>query len=501
MASKFLFQGRIAIVTGAGGGLGKAYALELAKRGATLLINDPGGSVNGTIATGSGSGSGTGTGTANRPAFEVAKFINDNGGRAIANYESVSTGGQSIIEHAMKEFGKVDILVNNAGILRDKSFQKMTIDDWNQVMDVHLNGTFKLCHSVWPHMISSKYGRIVNIGSGAGLYGNFGQANYSSAKMGILGMTNTLALEGSKSNININCIVPVAGSRMTEGLLPPNILEILDPRHVANIVSYLCHESSSESGSCFEVGGGWYSKVRIQRSGGIKLGDKDTFAAVEDIANHMKDISNFENSTNPKNPADIIKDIIATPIHTSGKPNTRTEDSLNQVSAKISSSSNNNNNNNNNNSSSSNSSSSSSSSSSNSSASPAAPEQLMVFKSDSIFSKLRAVIDADPAKSTELVKQVRAFIQFDIADKTQGATKHWLLDAKTPSPSFNCVMSKDAIPSTWKPYTVIQISDENFVSLIEGKLSPEFAYLRGTLKIEGSMGVALRIKQLIALAK
>ena len=472
MASKFLFQGRIAIVTGAGGGLGKAYALELAKRGATLLINDPGGSVNGAIATGSGS--------ANRPAFEVAKFINDNGGKAIANYESVSTGGQNIVEHAVKEFGKVDILVNNAGILRDKSFQKMTIDDWNQVIDVHLNGTFKLCHSVWAHMISSKYGRIVNIGSGAGLYGNFGQANYSSAKMGILGMTNTLALEGSKSNINVNCIVPVAGSRMTEGLLPPNILEILDPRHVANIVSYLCHESSSESGSCFEVGGGWYSKVRIQRSGGVKLGDKDTFAAVEDIANHMKDISNFENSTNPKNPADIIKDIIATPIHTSGKHNARTEDA---------NSSNNSCNNN------------SSSSSSSNSASLAAPKQVMIFKSDSIFSKLRGVIDAEPAKSAELVKQVRAFIQFEIADKAQDATKYWLLDAKTPIPSFNCVMSKDAIPSTWKPYTVIQISDENFVSLIEGKLSPEFAYLRGSLKIEGSMGVALRIKQLIALAK
>jgi NAD(P)-dependent dehydrogenase (short-subunit alcohol dehydrogenase family) len=463
MASKFLFQGRIAIVTGAGGGLGKAYALELAKRGATLLINDPGGGVNGAIATAS-------SGSANRPAFEVAKFINDNGGKAIANYESVSSGGQNIVEHAIKEFGKVDILVNNAGILRDKSFQKMTIEDWNQVIDVHLNGTFKLCHSVWPHMISSKYGRIVNIGSGAGLYGNFGQANYSSAKMGILGMTNTLALEGSKSNININCIVPVAGSRMTEGLLPPNILEILDPRHVANIVSYLCHESSSESGSCFEVGGGWYSKVRIQRSGGIKLGDKDTFAAVEDIANHMKDISNFENSTNPKNPADIIKDIIATPIHTSGKPNNQTEDN-------------------------------NSSSSSSSSASPAAPEQTMVFKSDAVFSKLRGVIDVDPAKSAELVKQVRAFIQFEIADKAQGVTKYWLLDAKTSSPSFNCVMSRDAIPSTWKPYTVIQISDENFVSLIEGKLSPEFAYLRGSLKIEGSMGVALRIKQLIALAK
>jgi 3-hydroxyacyl-CoA dehydrogenase/3a,7a,12a-trihydroxy-5b-cholest-24-enoyl-CoA hydratase len=324
--------------------------------------------------------------------------------------------------------------------------------------------------------MAGKYGRIINIGSGAGLYGNFGQANYSSAKMGILGLTNTLSLEGAKNNININCIVPVAGSRMTEGLLPPNILEILDPRHVASIVAFLCHESSLETGQCFEVGGGWYSKVRIQRSGGIKLGDKDVFASAEDIATHLKDISNFDNSTYPKNPADIIKDIIATPVHNSSNNSKSTSSTVKEQESVTAA------------------------------AAPSLPlgasHKDLKYKSDVVFSKLSNITEKDPAKSTELTNSIRAFIQFEIADKTTGTTKFWLLDAKTAGkPSVQCVLSREAIPATFKPYTVIQISDEHFVSLIDGKLSPEFAYLRGTLKIQGSMGVALRIKQLISLAK
>ena len=193
----------------------------------------------------------------------VASVVNEiieKGGKAVANRNSVVDGG-SIVEHALKEFGSCDILINNAGILRDKSFAKMTKSDWDEVLAVHLGGTFALCHAAWPVMLKQNYGRIINIGSASGLYGNFGQANYGAAKMAIFGLTNTLAKEGQKANIAVNCVVPVAASRMTEGLLPPAMFEMLDPKHIVPMVTYLAHESSDHSGECFEVGGGWFSQV------------------------------------------------------------------------------------------------------------------------------------------------------------------------------------------------------------------------------------------------
>lgn len=292
-----LFKGRTAIVTGAGGGLGREYAIELAKRGANVLVNDFGGNLDGSRSENSS------------PAGQVVKHIIEGGGRAVENNMSVLQGDE-IVKHAVNEFGSVDIVINNAGILRDKSFMKMTKDDWMSVIEVHLQGSFSMCHHAWPLMVQQNYGRIVNVGSGAGLYGNFGQANYSSAKMGIWGLANTLSIEGQKYNIFSNCVVPIAVSRMTEGLLPKDIHKVLDPRHVTPLVSYLCHESSSENGFCYEVGGGWYSKVRIQRSHGVKLGDLDHFASVEEIANSIQNISDFSKSTNPINPADALKYII-----------------------------------------------------------------------------------------------------------------------------------------------------------------------------------------------
>ena len=201
------------------------------------------------------------------------------------------------------------MLINNAGILRDKSFTKMTHEEWHSVIDVHLNGTFSLCHAAWQHMVQNRYGRIVNIGSGAGLYGNFGQANYSAAKMGILGLTNTLAIEGEKYNILANCVVPVAASRMTETVLPASLLPLLDPQQVVPIVSYLASDACQQSGSCFEVGGGWFSQVRIQRSRGVHLAG----TSAEDIARNIAAIGDFSvDATYPTSPADAIK-VIANP--------------------------------------------------------------------------------------------------------------------------------------------------------------------------------------------
>lgn len=233
-----------------------------------------------------------------------------NSGKAISSQLSVLQGDE-IVKQTIANFGRCDVLINNAGILRDKSFHKMMRSEWKSVIDVHLQGTFELCHAIWPHMQSQNYGRIVNVGSAAGLYGNFGQANYSAAKMGILGLTNTLAKEGAKSNILCNCIVPVADSAMTKTVLPPHLLDLLDPSHIAPFVALLAHESSTLNGSIFEVGGGWYSQVRWQRSQGVILGSKQSPATLESIQNSLKQICNFnEQPVYPTATADTLRDIL-----------------------------------------------------------------------------------------------------------------------------------------------------------------------------------------------
>ena len=202
------FENRTVIVTGAGNGLGKAYAMEFAKRGANVVVNDIGGSVDG-------------AGSENAPADIVVEEIKSNGGTAVANYDSVATkeGGQSIIDTALNEFGSIHSVVNNAGILRDKSFAKMEEEDFNAIIDVHLKGTFFVCQPAFIQMKEQGFGRFVNVSSPSGLFGNFGQLNYGAAKMGIVGLTNVLAIEGMKYNIKANAIAPNAATRMTETLL------------------------------------------------------------------------------------------------------------------------------------------------------------------------------------------------------------------------------------------------------------------------------------------
>ena len=229
MAHRLAFTGKTAIVTGAGGGLGRAYARDLFRRGANVVVNDLGGTLDG-------------QGTDKTAAQKVVDEIIEGGGKAVANYDNVVDGSASLVEEALKAFGQVDVLVNNAGILRDKSFHKALKKDWEAVIDVHLHGTANMCREVWPHMMEAKQGRIVNIGSGAGLYGNFGQTSYSAAKMGIVGLTNTLAVEGKKYNIGVNCVCPIAASRMTETVgIPKAIMSLLEPRTCGTI----CHLSRS----------------------------------------------------------------------------------------------------------------------------------------------------------------------------------------------------------------------------------------------------------------
>lgn len=233
-AEQLRYDGRVAIVTGAGAGLGREYALLLASRGAKVVVNDLGGAHNG-------------EGASTRAADLVVNEIKAKGGEAVPNYNSV-VDGDKVVETAIKTYGRVDIVINNAGILRDRSILKISEQDWNLVNDVHLKGSFKVTQAAWPYMKKHNYGRIIMTSSNSGIYGNFGQANYSAAKMGLVGLANTVAIEGLKNNIHCNVIVPTAASRMTEGILPDILFNELKPQLIAPVVAYLCHESCEDSG-------------------------------------------------------------------------------------------------------------------------------------------------------------------------------------------------------------------------------------------------------------
>ncbi|KAL8433014.1 hypothetical protein ACSSS7_004213 [Eimeria intestinalis] len=285
------FEGQVAVITGAGGGLGRAYALAFAARGAKVVVNDLGVALAGDSGT---KGANTCRATGRflegiRPADAVVQEIQSAGGEAVANYDDVLNGAR-IVETAIKSFGRIDILINNAGILRDSSFAKMSERDWDLVMQVHVKGAFACTKAAWPYMMKQGYGRIVNTSSASGLYGNFGQANYSAAKMALVGLGKTLAAEGAKYNIKVNCIAPLAGTRMTEGILPPALLEALKPERVAPLVLYLSSKDCDETGQVYEVGAGWVAAVRWQRSPGKLFPPSFT---LEDVARDWQHVGNY----------------------------------------------------------------------------------------------------------------------------------------------------------------------------------------------------------------
>jgi len=249
--SEIRFDGRVAVITGAGGGLGKTYALMLASRGASVVVNDLGGSADG-------------TGGGSSMADQAVKEIIEKGGKAVANYDSVSTpqGGEAIVQAAVEHFGKVDIVINNAGILRDKTFAKLETKDLEVVLDVHLKGAFFVTQPAFRVMKENNYGRIVFAASGAGVFGNFGQSNYGAAKMGLVGLSNVLAVEGAKNNIKCNVIAPIAKTRLTESLLGP-MAAALDPNFVTPLVAYLVSEQCQLTHEVFDVGGGRYARIFI----------------------------------------------------------------------------------------------------------------------------------------------------------------------------------------------------------------------------------------------
>jgi NAD(P)-dependent dehydrogenase (short-subunit alcohol dehydrogenase family) len=276
------FKGKVAIVTGAGAGLGKTYALELAKRGCKVVVNDLGGARDG-------------SGASHGPAQEVVDEIKKAGGEAAPNYDNVATieGGQNIVKTAVDAFGKVDIVINNAGILRDKSFLKMEPDLWDVVVAVHLRGAYCVTQPAFAIMKEQNFGRVVLTTSGAGLYGNFGQTNYAAAKMGLIGLMNALKIEGAKYNIKINTIAPVAASRLTEDVMPPEFFAKLRPEFVTPIVTYLASEDCQDSGYIFNCGMGWYSRSAIVMGNGALIGDGQRDIKAEEIRDNWKKITDL----------------------------------------------------------------------------------------------------------------------------------------------------------------------------------------------------------------
>ncbi|GAA0413021.1 SDR family oxidoreductase [Microbispora corallina] len=268
--SELRFDGKVAVVTGAGQGLGRSHALLLARRGAKVVVNDRGGALDG-------------TGASAGPAADVAELIGKEGGEAVASTDDVATpeGAQALVAAALDAFGRIDIVVNNAGILRDKSFGKMSVEEFDAVLAVHVRGSFLVSRAAFPHMKEQAYGRIVNTSSPAGLFGNFGQANYSTAKMGLVGFTKTLGIEGARANIKANAIAPVAWTRMTEALLPAEFESRFTPERISPLVAYLAHESCPVSGEVFSVGAGRVARVFVAEGPGWRTDDL-TVEAIRD---------------------------------------------------------------------------------------------------------------------------------------------------------------------------------------------------------------------------
>jgi NAD(P)-dependent dehydrogenase (short-subunit alcohol dehydrogenase family) len=288
------FDGKVAIVTGAGGGLGREHSLLLARRGALVVVNDVGGAVDG---TGGGAG----------PGQHVVDEIKAAGGEAVANHDSVATpeGGEAIVQTALDTFGRVDIVVNNAGILRDKSFHNMGPDLVDPVLDVHLRGAFYVTQPAWVHMREQSYGRVIVTASSAGLFGNFGQANYGAAKMGLVGLAHVLSQEGERYDIKVNAIAPTAGTRMTREIFGDELADKLAPGLVSPLVAWLAHEDCPVSGHTYSVGGGRVARVFVGEGPGYLKTDAPL--TVEDVRDHFDEIESTDDFTLLRNATDELR--------------------------------------------------------------------------------------------------------------------------------------------------------------------------------------------------
>jgi NAD(P)-dependent dehydrogenase (short-subunit alcohol dehydrogenase family) len=277
------FDNRVAIVTGAGSGLGRSHALLLASRGARVVVNDPGGAVDG-------------KGGGHAAADKVVAEIKAVGGQAVPNYDSVAdpAAAANIVKTAVDAFGTVDIVVNNAGVLRDKTFHNMTIEDFDFVVKVHFLGTAYVTRAAWPILRAKAYGRVVVTSSNSGIYGNFGQANYAGAKLAVVGFMNALRLEGQKYNIMVNALAPVAATRMTESLMTPEVLNKLRPEYVSPMVAWLCSEQCQRTGEIWSAGAGYFARIEYREAPGVRIAGRAP--TIEDVMDNIDKIADLSAS-------------------------------------------------------------------------------------------------------------------------------------------------------------------------------------------------------------
>ncbi|MBI4965571.1 MAG: SDR family NAD(P)-dependent oxidoreductase [Desulfomonile tiedjei] len=412
------FDGRVAIVTGAGAGLGRTYALELAKRGAKVVVNDLGGARDG-----SGGGSAS-------PADKVVEEIRALGGDAVATYDSVGTaeGGQAIVSKAVEAYGGVDILINNAGILRDKSLAKMEPQEWSGVLSVHLDGAYNVTRPAFLKMREAGYGRIIFTTSAAGLFGNFGQTNYSAGKMALVGLMNTLRFEGEKHNIKVNAIAPLATTRLTDDLLPPDLTSKLKPELVAPLVVYLCSEQCPVTGSIYNAGMGYYSRSAIVTGQGATIGSGKEIPSPEQVAGQMKSIASLEGA---KEYAGATAVLMAMLENLTPKPDEQ----------------------------------------------GAAAPGLTVQK---VFDRIADAFQPEKAAGVDVV------FQFRLTGPSGGVWQMIIKDARCEAKAGEHA----------SPTTTINMSDEDFLSLIAGKLNAMQAYTSGKLKIQGDLMKSQLIEKL-----
>ncbi|CAI4223854.1 unnamed protein product [Auanema sp. JU1783] len=424
------FNNRVAIVTGAGGGLGRTYALDLAKRGCAVVVNDLGGDAHGTSASTS-------------MADKVVNEIKNLGGKAVANYDSVEFG-EKIVKTAIDNFGRIDIVINNAGILRDVSLVKMTDLDWDLIFKVHVKGAYSVTKAAWPYMRKQNYGRILVTSSNAGIYGNFGQANYAAAKSALIGFANTLAHEGAKYNILSNTLVPTAGSRLTQSVMPEDLVNSLKPEYVTPLVVYMVHESFAENGKVFEAGAGWYGTLQYYRSKGSIIPG----AKAECIKENWGKITNMTGAKHLDTINEGLSELIEA-LEVAKKAGGAPTSTGNSAS----------------------------------SGGDFPPN----IKSSALFQEIATELKADPAPA----KKLKAIILYNITDG-QNELGKFTLDFKNENPSvyFGDVKNGE------KANTTVTVSDSDFFLIGTGQLNAQKAFMQGKLKVKGNVMLLQKLQGL-----
>ncbi|CAJ0608987.1 unnamed protein product [Cylicocyclus nassatus] len=423
------FDGKVAIVTGAGGGLGRTYALELAKRGCKVVVNDLGGDAHGTSASTS-------------MADKVVNEIKSAGGQAVANYDSVEFG-EKIVKTAIDAFGRIDIVINNAGILRDVSLVKMTDLDWDLIFKVHVKGAYSVTKAAWPYMRKQNYGRILVTSSNAGIYGNFGQTNYAAAKSALVGFSNSLAQEGAKYNIVANALIPTAGSRLTQTVLPESLIEALKPEYVTPLAVYLCHESFKESGKVFEAGAGWYGTLKYYRSNGKVI----PHATAEDLRDNWSKITDMKDAQHFENMKDLMAELMGAMSEVDSKKTETKTDST-----------------------------------------TATGDFPSHIKCSPLFKEMNDGVKEDPAS----VKNVKAIILYILTDGTKELGK-FTLDFKSASPSVYYGDVKNGEKAT----VTVTVADNDFLEIASGKLNPQKAFMSGKLKVKGNVMLLQKLQAIL----